>query len=295
MTQDYNVRLSQFHGPLDLLLHLIRRAELDVSEIALGEIADQYLEFLGGVDDIDIEAASEFLVTAATLVEVKSRQIERRRQGDEEGGVGDALAGFEDDAPGASLLKQLLAYRAYRDAGDRLVELRSNWDERWPVSKAGVSRDLEAVANRDEAFDLEDVTLEDLVQAFERVADAVVFERMGDHEVLDDDTPIELHQVDLLDQLSRIEGGGLSLGRVFSQRTKGEAVGLFIAVLELVRDRKLRIRQAEIGGEIELHAPEPEQDQDGPLITVRRAEVASWDDDHVLDEGEDAGDPNDED
>lgn len=293
VTQDYNVRLSQFHGPLDLLLHLIRRAELDVSEIALGEIADQYLEFLRGVDDIDIEAASEFLVTAATLVEVKSRQIERRRQGESEGGIEEALAGFEDDAPGASLLKQLLAYRAYRDAGDQLVELRSNWDERWPISKAGVSRDLDAITQRDEAVDLEDVTLEDLVQAFERVADAVAFERLGDHEVLDDDTPIELHQVDLLDQLSRCESGGLSLGRVFSQRTKGEAVGLFIAVLELVRDRKLRIRQTEIGGEIELGAPEPEPA--GPQVMVRGVEVASWDDDHVIDEDDDAGDPDDED
>jgi len=268
LTRDYTVRLGSFEGPMDLLLFLIRRAELDINEIALGDITDQYLRFLEGIDKVDIDEAGEFLVTAATLIEIKSRVVApvQRAEGEENAGDGTlnvlAEAGVEADSesPAATLVRQLLQYKAYRDAADALEKRREEWEQRFPLGRAGVERRVQPEDDVEVGLGLDDIELYDLVQAFARIMETVQFDRLGVHQVTYDDTPIELHFADILDRVDHENlEGGLTFRRVFEGRTRGEMVGLFIALLELVRQRKIRVSQDRTNDEIMINRAEPDE------------------------------------
>ena len=260
---EYTVKLDRFQGPLDLLLHLIRRAELDVTEIALAQVTDQYLGYIESLDEIDVDEAGEFLVVAATLIEVKSRLVnpedpeQARRLTEDEADEGD---------PAVELVRQLLAYRAYRDAGAQLEAQRDEWLKRFPSGKAHADRRamLESVGGED-ALDMDELDLFDIVRAFQKIMDTVVFDRLGTHDVGFDDTPIELHAADVLDQLKRAEAMPLFEGApgatdedsadaasseprkrmafasLFTGRNKPEVIGLFLAILELVKQRAVAV------------------------------------------------------
>lgn len=259
--QPYTVRLNAFEGPLDLLLHLIRRAELDITEISLSTVTDQYLHHIEQLADVDVEAAGEFLVVAATLIEIKSRlvnpdtenqPISRTRRDDE-----------DELNPAAELLRQLLEYRSFREAGDALETRREDWDKRYPSGRAAADRHAikQAVARPEgEDLDLDELDLYQLVAAFQKIIDTVQFDRLGEHAVLDDDTPIELHAADLIDRLRREtslddatgERSTYSLRSLFEGRRKPEVIGLFLATLELVKQGAVTAYQDRINGEIVL-------------------------------------------
>lgn len=258
---DYTVTLDAFEGPLDLLLYLIRKAEVDIHDIPVSRITEQYMLLLKQIDRVDIEAASEFLVMAATLMEIKSRMLTPQ-----------AKPGRSDDAPiddhdripqdpRAELVRQLLAYKKVRDAASILEERLETWERRHPAAAA--ARPAAPVAQQEEenaAIDIGELSLTDLVAAFSKIVETVDLNRVGEHRVLDDETPIELHAADIQDQLSRfaeplpetLGGTGISFRRLFTGRRKSEAVGLFLAMLELMKQNKLTAHQDSIDGEIYL-------------------------------------------
>lgn len=262
MTIDYRVHLDAFEGPLDLLLYLIRRAEVDITDIPIAALTDQYLDYLKQIETIDIELAGEFLVTAATLMEIKSRMLAPVKPGQATADEGPGDRAAQD--PRAELVKQLLAYKQYRDAATALELRKHEWENRFPGGRAGVDNEAlkEVLAAQQEELDLEDLSLMDLVEAFAEIASSVNFERLGDHQVTYDETPIELHAEDIVDRLKRDAEAGkprMSLPALFAGRTKPEMIGLFLATLELVRRRAVRVRQDEAGLIVlELREPEPE-------------------------------------
>ena len=244
---EYTIRLEAFEGPLDLLLYLIRRAEVEVTDIPVAAIAEQYLAMLEGVERIDIERAGEFLVMAATLTEIKSRMLAPASVEAEPD-----VEGRDKGDPLGDLVRQLVEYKKYRDAADALERRHEEWGRRFPISRTGLDPAALAEAAGD-GLDLEDLSLVDLVEAFARICEVVNLDRLGEHEVIADDTPIELHAEDLLDRLRRERSGGrgqMPLREVFAGRKKGEMLGLFLALLELVRRRGVSVRQDGELGEI---------------------------------------------
>jgi segregation and condensation protein A len=270
VSTDYLVHLDAFEGPLDLLLYLIRRAEVDITDIPISAIADQYMAYLSGIDRIDIDLAGEFLVMAATLMELKSRMLAPAKPG----GDGDEPSAQAEGAgadPRAELVQQLLAYKKYRDAAAALEDRKHEWERRFPAGHAGVDDEKlrEALAAQQDDLDLEDVSLVDLVEAFSKIVATVNFDRLGEHTVTYDDTPIELHAEDLLDRLKRETSEAaptLPLTAIFSGRRRGEMIGLFLATLELVRRRAITIRQETPGGEIVLGIRPAEEATDPPVV-----------------------------
>lgn len=274
MTAEYRVHLDTFEGPLDLLLYLIRKAEVEITEIPLTTIADQYLEHLGQIDKVDIDLAGEFLVMAATLMELKSRMI----AADAEPGDENPQSGKRDEAgpdPRTELVKQLLEYKKYRDAADALVKHKDEWEAMFPAAAAGVSADelKEAFESMDDP-ELEDLDLLDLFAAFRRIADSVNMDSLGEHEVVSDDTPIEIHAEDILERVrsGSGKGGQLTLFGVLHGRTRGEMVGLFLAMLSLIREQRLSFHQEQgaegVKGQIMLEArdrPDHEDERDVPV------------------------------
>lgn len=263
LTDDYRVRLEQFEGPLDLLLFLIRRDEIEIADIPIARIGEQYLAFLEQIDKVDIDVAGEFLVMAATLMEIKSRMLSPKPQREGPGERAAAGGGDSAEDPRAELVRQLLEYKKFRDAAGTLEQRFAEWSVRFPAGSAAAQEQPVAEVDDDEPVELGDVELFDLISAFQKIMDAVNFERLGAHEVHYDDTPIELHAEDIVDRLRR-EGsdtdGELELTRVLTGRSRSEMIGLFLAVLDLVRHSRLHVRQDRIGGQVMLKlAPQSEQ------------------------------------
>ncbi len=270
LQDDYQVTLEAFQGPLDLLLYLIRRAEVDVNEIPIARITDQYLEFLEEIEEIDIDLAGDFLVMASTLIEIKSRALmppAARPPAEGAPAEGSASlgpdpfiasitspAGLGEGDPGHELIRQLLAYQRYRVAAEELDDRREAFALRYP-SVPG-RRDRADQPAETVELDLEDAHLLDLVDAYEHIMASIDFSHVGDHVVEIDDTPIALHQEDLLDRLMRSPDRRLKLLEVFQGHNRGERVGLFLAMLELVRLRNITVRQRHLTADIVLKLKE---------------------------------------
>ncbi|MBL8964443.1 MAG: segregation/condensation protein A [Phycisphaeraceae bacterium] len=257
ITDDYRVTIEQFEGPLDLLLFLIRRDEVEITDIPVGRIAEQYMEFLSRIDRIDIDAAGEFLVMAATLMEIKSRMLGPATA--QASGDGSPPPREADEDPRAVLVRQLLEYKRFRDAASELDRRLGEWSGRFPAGSSASEDDSAAVEEgpeADEAVDLGDVGLFDLVGAFQRIMEAVNFDRLGSHQVQYDETPIELHAADIVDRLMRETTQGqadeVELSVVLAGRTRSEMIGLFLAVLDLVRTSRVRVRQERADGRVLL-------------------------------------------
>lgn len=250
---EYLVKLSAFEGPLDLLLFLIRRAEVDIHDIPIAAITNQYLNILKSTDEMDVEQAGEFLVLAATLVEIKSRLLSPKPEHDESQVLPDSSL-HED--PRRELVQQLLAYQRFRTAAETLDSLRNEFSKRWSASgvagevpcEDGQATTVEEVQD----LDIGDVHLLDLLEAFERITLAVDFTRLGEHQVTFDDTPIGLHQDDLVDRLERSPERRIRLDAIFQGRNRMDRIGLFLALLELAREQRIRVRQAQSSAPIEL-------------------------------------------
>ncbi len=270
LQDDYHITLDAFKGPLDLLLFLIRRAEVEITDIPIAEITDQYLGFLGQIEAIDIDLAGEFLVMAATLVEIKARVLQFRRdraRGMAEGSEGEAgvdsetnvQIDLEQSDPRYELVQQLLAYQKYRIAAEDLEHSREEFRNRFPALPA--RHDLRTDQPVEEShepveIDIEDAHIFDLFEAYDRIVASVDFSRLGEHQVQDDDTPIGLHQDDLVDRRARAPDRRITLQEAWLGRRRIDLIGLFLATLELVRQRRITVVQDETTGEIMLQLNE---------------------------------------
>ncbi|CAE7758503.1 scpA [Symbiodinium sp. CCMP2592] len=239
----YRVQLDAFEGPMDLLLYLIRKHEVDLHDIPISIITDQYLGFLDDLDSIDIDLAGEFLVTAATLMELKSRMlavdvVEREDAPD------DKQEDRED--PRAELVRQLLEYKKYRDAATMLEHRQAQWERRAPVHSAGIDDEsVRSAMDEMGELEIEDLDLSDLVDAFRAIVESVNFDRLGEHEVMSDDTPIEVYADDIVEKLnqsiSRDASQQTTLRDLIINKPRQQMVGTFLALLVLVRDQRVLI------------------------------------------------------
>jgi len=228
---EYKVQLDVYNGPLDLLLYLIRRSELDIYDIPIAEVTRQYCDYVACLQQIDPDAAAEFLVLAAMLMEIKSRMLLPRPPA-EEGGELEVLAD-----PRMTLVRQLLEYKKFKDASLELGAAAAEQALRWPRSP------VSALASNPATFDLDEVQVWDLVAAFNQMMVAIGRDRVT-HDVVFDDTPIALHATDIQDRLSR--EGTLAFTAIFAGRGRAEMIGLFLALLELIRQRRVRVEQSEV-------------------------------------------------
>lgn len=273
MSQPYRVRLEAFEGPMDLLLYLIRSHEVDIHDIPISTITDQYIGFLDGLDRIDIDVAGEFLVMASTLMEIKSRILAAEADRKDRGDASDTGRSDLDDPgadPRAELVRQLLEYKTFRDAADALQQRQESWEKRYPVRAAGLDDEAAREAADDMGeLELEDLDLSDLVEAFRQILTSVNFDRLGEHEVFSDETPLEVHANNILEKLQQRSGPGnpvsLTLRSIIVGKTRSEMVGMFLAILVLVRDQRMAVCMNE--GEVEMQLKDAD-DQDLEIASV---------------------------
>lgn len=253
--EDYRIDLDVYHGPLDLLLYLIKRHEVDIHDIPIAPITEQYLAYVQNLRNLDINLAGEFVVMAATLMEIKSVMMIPHEAG--EGEDLDAITSADDpEDPRYELVQQLLAYKRFKDAATALDRRRMEFDARFPRQPAPFEK--EVTDTQEVEVDLDDASVWDLLESFNRLMEQVGYPEKMELEY--DDTPIELHADDIVDRLQR--DGAMTLQAMFEGRGRGEPLGLFLALLELLRQRKVRARQDRIAGEIRLEVRPRDEWQD---------------------------------
>lgn len=242
--EDYRVQLDFYDGPMDLLLYLVRRNEVDIHDIPIARITDQYCRWVEMMRAIDINLAGEFLVMAAWLIEIKTRLLLPTLPPAGEGAEGETSAAAELADPRAELVRQLLAYKQFKDLAEELGDVHAEHSLRHP--RAGIDWKQIAGDEDEQALDIADVQIWDLFEAFGRLMEQTG--RFRDHQVTYDDTPISEHQEALVLHLKT--HGPTRFEHLFEGRTHGQVLGLFLAMLELIRQKRLRIEQERAFGSI---------------------------------------------
>jgi segregation and condensation protein A len=234
---EYKVKFEVFEGPLDLLLYLIKKEEVDIYEVNLTRLASQFMEYIETMRMLDLEVAGEFLVMAATLMYIKSREllpVEQQAQveGEEEG---------ED--PRWELIRQLVEYKKFKDAATQLQVLEARQEDVFPRTPGKLEFEAEA-PTRPEA------SIFDLVNAVN-----VVLKRFGQREDQRDIFEDKWTVSEKIELLMRVLGErtGVKFSELFEGVTsRSEVVVTFLALLELIRLKQLAAVQREPFGEIEI-------------------------------------------
>jgi segregation and condensation protein A len=238
---DYRVNLDIFAGPLDLLLYLVRKEEVDIYDIPIARITDQYLRYLELLKQLDIDLAGDFLVMAATLMEIKSAMLLPKAEPE---AMGEEAAGD----PRAELIRQLLEYKKFKDAANLLDAAAERHQERQgrPTSLIDL-----LVPDAEPEIDMDQVSIWDLLEAFDTICKATGTRAYTGH--IRDDTPIDLYQIEVLHRLQT--EGPLTFERVFDTKpNRLVMVGVFLAILELIRSKLVWAEQGENTSQIYLRS-----------------------------------------
>ena len=249
--EEYKVNLEVFEGPLDLLLYLIKKDEVDIYDIPIGRITTQYMEYLELMKILNLEIAGDFIVMAATLMVIKSRLL----LPDEDRGP---VEEDDEDDPRWDLVRQLVEYKKFKDAAGFLEHLEAVQEN--VFSREGEHVELGA---RPE-IGMSDVSIFDLISALNQALDRVPKEELN--EIFAEQFTVS-EKVDYLLEATK-NGKPLTLGRLFrGMRSRHEIVCTFLAMLELIKLNRLAARQDNHFDEIVIEqvegdGPEPVLQED---------------------------------
>jgi segregation and condensation protein A len=229
----FRISLETYRGPLELLLFLVRKHEVDVLDIPVSQVTEQFLEYLEVLRDLQVDDVADFVEVASTLLEIKSRLA--------------LPSNVDDDEPVEvsrdELVQRLLEYKRFKDAASLLEEQSRQWQQHYPR----LANDLPP---RDTDFGsqpIAEVELWDLVSAFGRIIREKVVARQ--ESIAYDGTPIHVHMQRIHDLLT--QDGRAAFTEMFETRMhKSTMIGVFLAILELVRHHSVRAEQTDPYGEI---------------------------------------------
>jgi len=229
----FRVQLDMFSGPLDLLWYLVRKHELDILDIPIARVTEQYLEMISVLEAIDVNAVGDFLELATRLMEIKSRMMLPRQEDEEEA--------VED--PRHDMIERLLEYKKYKDAASMLEQRGQEFQRRF----ARRVNDLPTSRIDPAEQPIQEVEMWDLVSAFARVVrDNAAVQPSN---IRYDETPIEVYMDRIRERLA-IEPR-LAFTSLFERDLhRSQLVGIFLAVLELIRHLQVQVEQEELFGEI---------------------------------------------
>ncbi|MBI4726430.1 segregation/condensation protein A [candidate division TA06 bacterium] len=232
--QPYQVKLEIFEGPLDLLLYLIKQQEVDIYDIPIARITQQYLEYIEIIKSLDLEVAGEFLVMAATLIKIKSKMLLPRHE---------ELEGPEAEDPRRDLVQQLLEYKKFKEAASRLEEREEHQRLMYPRPKGAFEKQAEPPAESPKP----EVELLDLLQAFRQVVERI--DKVKLYQIVGEDITIEERLNFVLKEISVKKK--MKFSDLFVNETrKLMMVVTFFALLELIRLGHVTVTQEGLFGDI---------------------------------------------
>jgi segregation and condensation protein A len=231
----YKVKLEVFEGPLDLLLYLIKKNQLDIHDIPIAVVTQQYLEYLNLMQLLDLDIAGEFIVMAATLIHIKSKMLlpPEARPPEE-----------EEPDPREELVRRLIEYQRYKEVAERLKSLEAKRFEMF-----GRSKDIDFgdfLPEEEAGFE---VSIFDLISAFTKILKEVPKEKFT--EIVKDEFTVEEKIHSILHLL--VQQPVIRFTALFQEaKSKLEIIATFLALLELIRMKEVIIKQSGVFGEIEI-------------------------------------------
>ncbi|AQQ09074.1 Segregation and condensation protein A [Sedimentisphaera cyanobacteriorum] len=254
---EYHIELENiFTGPMDLLLYLVKKDEVDIYDIPIREVTEQYLHYVEMLEKLDTDLAGDFLVMAATLMEIKSAMLLPKTVPEEEGG--------EEEDPRNKLVKQLLEYKRFKDAAN-ILETRAQEHLGKHKRPDTFIKRLQP-SDEERELDLEEVSVWTLLETFDSLLKATG--RYRDYSLIKDETPIDEYEVEILGRLQ--QEGPLTFEHIFDGRTSRLSMaGMFLALLELIRDALVWAEQSESTDIIYIRAltDEPAEQAVSNIIT----------------------------
>ncbi len=229
----YKIRLNNFEGPLDLLLYLIKDSKLEIENIKLASITEQYLDYMKDIEKVDMEKAAEFIEVAATLVEIKSKAMIPQEQEKVK----------DENDPEWLLLQRLKEYKLYKEASEKMkVQEIPNRMYKLPDDKVNDFRNV-----------LSQMTIQGLISAFTNMMSKAAVREVVKEErtIVKDRWTVEEKIFEIKTVLTTNENIKFNemVGEDF---TRGEVITLFMAMLELLKLQVINIKQDEMFGEIEI-------------------------------------------
>jgi segregation and condensation protein A len=241
----YRVELDRFFsGPLDLLLYLVRRNEVDLRHLPIARITAQFQEYLEVLQELDLGLVGDFVVMASTLIEIKSRMVLPEEQETE--AVDETPVSAGD--PRSELIQQLLEYRRFKEAAAALEARADEWQERYPR----LAGDRPTTVKDPTADRIKEVELWDLVSALSRILRRSDVAPEG--HIRYDETPISVY-VEQIGNRVRAEQEVRFTSLFDRETSRSKITGMFLAVLELLRHHSFRAQQDEPFGEIIIRPP----------------------------------------
>lgn len=248
---DYTTKISNFEGPLDLLLFLVNRAEIEIKDIFVSQVTEQFLDYVNRAEDMDIEKESEYLAMAATLLEIKSKALLPQIEFDDDFGLED----YED--PKRSLIRQLEEFKIYKEASERLKEQETT--DRFYKAPDESASEVRIIYN--------DFNLSGLVKAFtELLAKSDLEERVkNERKEIPKDSFTVANQINYIKSVM-LEREACSFFELFTKHaSKPEIITTFQALLELLKLQYLTVEQNETFDDITITLREDRSEEVGDL------------------------------
>lgn len=222
----YEVNINEFNGPLDLLLHLIKKSNIDIYDISLVDITNQYMEYIKSMEELNLDIASEYLVMAAELLEYKSRSLLPKKE--------EEIDEFEED-PKEELIKRLIDYKKYKEVTETFKELENVRSEIYTKVPSDISEYGDGLKNNGE------LSVNDLLDAFKKFVSRKELEKPLHTTV----TTKELSVTDRINNIKDIikRKNEISFIELFDNFNKTYVVVTFLAILEMYKNKEISIIQ----------------------------------------------------
>ncbi|HAC5666123.1 TPA_asm: segregation/condensation protein A [Listeria monocytogenes] len=232
---EMNFKVDAFEGPLDLLLHLIGQLEVDIYDIPMAEITDQYMEFVHTMQEMELDVASEYLVMAATLLAIKSKMLLPKQELEIDY---DTLE--EEEDPRDALVEKLMEYKRFKEAAKELKEKEA--ERSFYFSKP--SMDLAEYDDGTKVAEL-DVSLNDMLSAFNKMLRRKKLNKPLHTRITTQEISIDQRMDSVLEKLNLQVNHRLRFDELFEEQTKEQLVVTFLALLELMKRKLVEVEQAE--------------------------------------------------
>ena len=223
----YDITLDNFQGPLDLLLHLIKQSKMDIMNIKLEIIIDEYLDYINKMTEMNLDVASSYLVMAAELLEIKSKMLLPKEDDEEE----------DEEDPKERLINRLILYQQYKDQIENFKELESERGTYYTK----IPSNLDEYQTTEKKVLIENITLDDLVKAFENFLNRVDLEKPVHTKVTKKELSVEDRIVSIKDRFKKQKR--IDFFDLFEVKSKEYVVVTFLAILEMAKNKELIIYQ----------------------------------------------------
>ncbi|PTY78637.1 segregation/condensation protein A [Heyndrickxia sporothermodurans] len=230
---EYNVKIDAFEGPLDLLLHLINRLEIDIYDIPMAEISEQYLLFIHTMKELELDVASEYLVMAATLLAIKSKMLLPKYEDELE----DEFE-YEED-PRDDLVEKLVEYRKYKEAAIELKQMEQERGQMFTKPPSDLTEYMKDIPS--DQFQ-GDVSIYDMIGALNKLLRRKKLQKPLSTKITRQEISIESRMEEILKDLT-IEKGKQNFNTLFPVPEKNHVVITFLAILELMKRNEIYVEQ----------------------------------------------------